>query len=156
MNYKEHLPGRLLFAFLFAVGSMVFTNQATEFYFKNIDKTDYFRVRQPVSIDRQEYSPCEPVLVDLVRTSSVTSRAVSTVELILVNKEGEWYKQTIGGNEFNIDVSQNQIIHIPFNLPCNVQPGQYFLKAVVTYHVRGYEKNYKWESESFNIITLAE
>jgi hypothetical protein len=148
----RNIPSRLLFAAIFAVATMTFVNQATEFYFKNIDKTEYFSVKQPVSIDKNEYLSCEPILVDLVRTSVITTRAVSTVEIILVNDKGEWFKQTIGGSDFNIDKSQGQVIHVRFVLPCDIIPGQYFLKAVVHYEVRGMPKDYVWESESFQVI----
>lgn len=151
---KEQLPMRFISALVFAAASMILVSVGTDYYFRYIDKTEYFTVRQPVAIDKHTYLPCETVLVDLVRTSKVNARAVSTVELILVNDSGEWYKQTVGGDDFNIDQSENQVIHIPFNLPCNMASGQYYLKAVIEYHVRDIPKNYVWESEIFNVITL--
>lgn len=149
---KKETPLRLVYAALFAVSSMIFVNQGADFYFKHIDKTEYFTVKQPVTVDKHEYLAGESILVDLVRTSMVTSRAVSTVELILVNAEGEWYKETIGGGEFNIDKSNGQVIHITFRLPPDIPVGQYFLKAVVNYEFRHIPKNYVWESESFSVV----
>lgn len=149
---REHIPHRIVFAVVFAAASMLFVNQGSNFYLKYVDKTEYFTVRQPVTIDKHEYKPCDQILVDLVRTSSITSRAVSTVELILVNDKGEWTKQTVGGNDFIIDKSENQILHVNFNLPCTIKSGKYYLKAVVNYKVHEIEKNYIWESESFSVV----
>lgn len=156
MNNQHKIPQRVILGLVFATLSMVFVNQGSEFYLKNLDKTEYFTVRQPVAVDKHNYQPCESVLVDLVRNSTITTRAVATVELILINENGEMFKKTIGGNEFNIDKSVDQVVHTSFSLPCNVKPGKYFLKAVVNYSVKGIEKNYVWQSSGFDISTQTE
>ena len=143
---------RLLFAFVFFVLSLIFVNEGSAFYLKYIDKTEYFSVKQPVAVDKNEYEACSPILVDLVRTSTITTRAVSTVELILSNDKGEWLKKTIGGGDFNIDDSSAQIIRIQFLLPCDIASGKYFLKAIVHYEIREINRNYVWESEIFQVV----
>lgn len=154
MKNTEHLAYRIVYAAIFATAFMVISNQATDFYFKNIDKTEYFKVAQPVTIDKNEVLPCDKITVHLVRTSAITARAVSTVELILVNDNGEWFKQTVGGGDFNIDKSENQVIKLNFVIPCGIPTGKYHLKTVVEYAVRGIPKTCVWQSEEFKVMAL--
>ena len=151
---NRQLTKRIILSLIFAASSMIITNQGTDFYLKNLDKTQYFTVSQPVQVENETYKPGESIKIDIVRNSSVTSRAVATVELILTNENGEKYKKTIGGNEFNINKSVNEIICINFKLPSDVVPGEYYLEAIVNYKVKGIEKNYIWKSEEFKIIAL--
>jgi len=144
-------PSRLLYSMVGAILFLFIGWVVPDIYYKNFDKREYLTIEQPVLIDKHTYTACEVLTATIKRTSYIRGNAHAVVEIILVNADGNWVKNTLSSQDFNIDVSTGQIIYVQFVLPCDLADGSYFLKAVISYKFKDIPKTYSWVSDSFVI-----
>lgn len=147
---KDKVLNSLAFAVIFVAVSYLF-NHIPEFYYKYVDKTEYYSVVSPVPTDKKTYRECETVVAELHRTSLVDTSAVNTRELVLqIDNNGSI--EEVYRTDVKLAINKGSgVIYIPLELPCVIKPGKYQWQSVVTYDVRGIEKNHYWTTEWFTV-----
>lgn len=109
----------------------------------------FYDVKQPVSIDKQIYKACDPIKLELERSSRVDVQAESLLELTLIYEGGE---QDIAQRKKNINLSSgNTKIATEWKIPCNAPDGEYFISGIIHFKVQNAEKNYRFTTTNFNV-----
>ena len=153
MDYlnTDHLPNRLMFALFMAVLSMVLVKVTGDVYFRYFDKTVYYSIEQPISVDKKFYNPCDVTKATIKRVSMIDTTGSSVVDLILMNADNQQEKIANLNRTMAIPKGTRTIV-VDWPLPCNIPEGRYFWQAVVKYSVRGIEKSYGYLTETFNVV----
>ncbi len=158
MNYlnKEHLPMRIIwacfFAFMFTMIGLTFP----EFYFKYLDRTEYYTIEQPISVDKITYTPCEKTILTIKRNSLVNTVANSAIDLNLVKADGKVVRILDAHITVESSIAKgSKIIDVAFTLPCDLDNGTYFWQGTIVYRVRKQEKFYPFITENFQVARVA-
>lgn len=149
-------PTRLLYALIFATLFIVLGYFTPRFYEQYIDQTNYYTIKQPATVDQESYKQCDKIAVTAVRTSSFNMSVHSTVQLFLVNTNGQIYKGVVvyDGNVI-VGISKDVVIHLIYTVPCDIRDGQYYIKGIIVYPLPLIEKtrSYIWVTNSFTIAS---
>ena len=149
--HKDRFIFAGIFAFAFAIVGWIVPNT----YYKYFDKTVYYSVVQPVSINKTVYKPCEETILTTTRTSLIDTNILFTRYLRLVRVEDNAQivideainKSEIGVKKGIMTVSR------ALKLPCNLIDGNYFWQAVAVYQYKGNQKTYTYVTENFSVRT---
>lgn len=149
----QHLPMRTFSALLFAIIFGLLGWAIPETYFRYFDKTEYYTVEQPVSVDQTIYQPCDDTVITLVRTALVDTIGEFEVDLRLID---------VDGVQFNVNQAHitrvasiaggKSVVRASYPLPCNLPDGVYFWQATIRYHVNGIEKQYVYVTQTFQVL----
>lgn len=145
-------PYRFASAFIFAIIFLVIGELVPNIYFRYLDRTVYYSVTQPVSVDKNVYKPCGTTILTTKRTSMIDTTAAFYRDLRLVRSDGAQLK--VSNTETNtqgIVRSGSQLVSIGIKLPCNLQDGQYFWNVLMTYNYQGNPKTYGYITETFRV-----
>jgi len=145
---------RLVYVLLFATLFVVLGYIIPQIYFKYFDRTLYYSVQQPASVDREVYKPCDKLVVTIVRTSLINVSAHATVQIYLVNVEGKIIKHNpLFDGSVLIEITNKAVVYLSYIVPCDLIDGKYYLKAIVDYTVpsTNIRKNYIWVTDSFTV-----
>lgn len=132
------------FAFMFAgVGYFV-----PEIYFRYVDKTEYYFIQNPIVVENTIVRPCEKITVEINRKSLIATNAVSVRELVLI-------KDNVEVARFTTDIAINlndSKVHAQWLIPCDVEPGTYMFRGVVSYPFRGQNKTTEFYTTNFEVV----
>lgn len=142
---------RIFFALLFGAVFMIIGIYAPKIWLTYFDKTDYYRVQQPVETDKHEYKSCERLVINLVRTSSISDNAHSTVQLFSASNSGTLKFIPLFNGNIIVEKSNEQVFYLNYELPCNLPAGKYYIKAAIKYRIQGVDRNYFWSTRAFDV-----
>lgn len=147
LHFISHIKANFITIVLFTVGAVLIGQGLPNLYFRYIDKTVYYKIENPVYVEQFDYKPCDDVIFEIKRNSLIDASAVYITELVLVynNTEVKYYNDTVA-----ISVGSDTI-HAKLPLPCNLEKGDYYLRGVVTYKVRGFDKTTPFYSTQFKV-----
>lgn len=151
--FDEHLPKRLLMALVGASFFFLMSVLVPDLYFHYLDHTQYIQITQPVSMDKDQYQPCEKTILTTTLTALIDTPVHSITQLVLI-KEGSGVERINGSiHEGTIPVRQlgPHLISGSMNLPCNVSPGNYLWQGVATYQIHGYDRNISFTTSTFRV-----
>lgn len=149
---RSELPARLFFmlmgAFMFSViGAIV-----PGFYYRYLDRTDYYTVEQPVSVDKEVYAPCEETILIAKRNSLIDTSADFSTDLTLVSEDGSEFKVPNGHINTEASVRRGEVVmKVAYKLPCDIVDGRYFWQSTMNYKIRGIDKTYIYITEVFEV-----
>jgi len=146
-DWLDRLGGRFLSILVFASAFAVLGFIIPRIYFATFDKTTYYFIKSPISVDDKLYKPCESVVVHLYRESLVDTTAVGVKELVLVKRNEEVVREK---NDLAITIGKENI-DVKWPLPCTLEDGEYYFRGVVTYRVNELEKSTKFSTVNFEV-----
>lgn len=151
MSLKNKFNHRLMYALLFGALFVFVGWVLPEMYFKYFDKTEYYKVTQPVSVDKKIYHPCDDITFDIKREALLDIVASIRFEAVrLIPGDGVQKYPMTQATQASFTKGKGQIL-VTHKLPCEVPDGTYNILASVKYVVRNFEKNYVWSSELFKV-----
>jgi hypothetical protein len=139
-----------------ALGATFFTLVGTilpKAYLQYIDKTEYVRFVDNISLDRKLYAPCDEMKALLKLDSRVASPITTQFRLkriqdgiitIVFERKSTSFVRPTNGIE---------TIAATYKVPCELPNGTYFFTGIITYDVEGIEKNYSFTTEQFRVNT---
>lgn len=151
---NDHLPERLLFAFLFGCLVMAFVYTTKDIYHRFFDTTEYISIDSPVSVDKAYYKPCDAVKISAGLESRIDVEAAVLTELLLVKENNNDYERVDGSQviqAFPFRKADHHVASTTLKLPCDLLEGQYYWKGNVTYSVQGYEHTESFLSQIFHV-----
>lgn len=113
--------------------------------------TDYYKLTQPISIDRKVYNKCDTINLTTTREATSDLRLAITHQLIRVEKNGTLTKSIILKREGVVPKGRN-IVTFNLTVPCDAPVGLYFWASTVEYEVEGIHKTYFSTTEQFTVI----
>lgn len=123
---------------------------APKMYFEYLDDTIYFDVIEVSIPGEKVFAPCEQVPIELFRVSLVNTSATFIDELVLVNVDSEEeVRRYTGETAIN---EGTKTIAITYNLPCEVDEGNYIIRSITEYEIRGVSKQTAWTSPVFEVV----
>lgn len=166
VNYfDEHLPKRVVHAFLFSVMFMIIGRSVPDFYYRFIDKTNYITFSQPISFNRKTIHKCDTIISTTRVYSKLDLNIILHTKIIRIYKDGKLqgiYEYPQSKTFIRKTIKDGVVYVIPFSLPCKAKykngdpialtPGIYFLEAIVNYEVYGYQKTYGLITDQITII----
>jgi hypothetical protein len=132
-----------------------------QIYYQYLDKTQYYSLSQPVSVDKPVYEPCDsvniiakrvalaPLVVDidnsliLVETATDSSKLLRVYEL--PRRENLVIQETDGA-----------IVSAELVLPCTLVDGTYFWQGAVEYEHNGKATTYIYATDQFEVKNASE
>lgn len=149
---SEHLPGRLLWAIVFATLFITIGKAVPDTYFRYFDKTQYLKITQPITMDKIVYKPCDTTTLTTQIEALVDVNVKSLTQLVLIH-EGDGVEKTtiIIAGEMPIKAMGPHIISGELPLPCDLKDGRYFWQGNATYLVRGIEKVTSFITVGFDV-----
>lgn len=145
----KHLKDSVCDILLFAAAFMVLGYFIPQFYYQYLDKTQYFVIDNPMIVGGTDFYACDTVTVEVHRKTMYAMQAVSVSELVLFsgNVEVARYKKDLSIN------ADSSVTSTTWDLPCNIKPGTYFFRGVVSYKFRGIDKNTEFYTTQFDVIS---
>lgn len=147
-RFQEQLYVIALFAFIFSSVSFGI-NQLTDYYYKHLDKTQYYSVLSPAKTVSKSYRACEGVEVVISRNALVDMRAKSLIHLTMRNK----IDKRIMSVQKEIVISAGKSSYIAtFKLPCDLKAGEYYFEVNVEYMIGEITKNTNYKTTLFYVL----
>lgn len=149
---------KLRFTLLFCIGfasAMLLANNLPTFYYTYVDISDYYTLKQPVSVEQDTIEQCGSVTLSFDRKASEKLSVNSIGNLVIVNSNLSITKLPYPQATFVINKG-NQIIQSKSIIPCDSPLGEARIEGVITYSIHGATRNYFWKSESFTIMKKTE
>lgn len=151
--FDKHFTKRIWFALIFAFHFIVIGWLIPNFYFHYLDKTDYYTVVQPVSVDQKWYKPCDDVVLTTIRTSVLDFSGNVQTNLLL--KQGNNVIFRVPDVNFNRRVSVKKGVKVAvafsYPLPCSLADGVYYWQVTLDYKVKGFDREYIAVSDTFQV-----
>lgn len=142
--HYHRIANALIFAFLF-----IFTGWAIpQIFFSYFDTTNYYEVLLPVRTDALKYNTCDTAKLYITRNSKIDAKARVILELVDIYENTEVTSET---RPLSIEKGRQTITAL-FKLPCDLQGGTYYIRGLVTYEVRGVDKNTKIYTTNFTVL----
>lgn len=149
LHFKTSMGTILLSAILFTMAGYIIPH----IYFEFFDKTDYYKIKNPVEVDLRDYEPCQSVKVYMIRESLLTGQGRSIINLNLIKKDDR------GGNE-RVDTQINTIsfteasglVILNWKIACDATPGEYFFEGTMAYKIREFEKYSAFKTINFTVV----
>lgn len=111
----------------------------------------YYSIVSPATTNKRQYRAGEFMTLEADRTSGVTVHADSVQELVLISASGE--KTEMFHDTHHIPLLEGETdVAMRIQIPADIEPGIYFWHGVIFFEVRGVEKNYPWNSITFEVI----
>jgi len=151
-NYSKHLPQRILLSMVFAIAFAVVGKFIPEIYFRYFDRTVYYFIEQPISVDKTVYKPCEITRVTINSVALVDITGWSVVDLVLIRADNKLEKVAAIQRVSAIPKGERTLI-VDWPLPCDISDGIYYWQAVIKYDVRGIQKTYSYLTDTFMVIS---
>lgn len=148
--FDQHLPSRLLMGMLFSAIFTALGYFIPNFYYRYVDKTQYYTIEQPISTDKKIYKPCEVVKATIKRTALIDTTGSSVIDLLLIRQDNITEKVMNLNRTMAIPKGSRTLV-VNWDLPCELVDGTYYWQAVVKFYVRGVEKNYSYFSDTFAV-----
>lgn len=150
---NEHMQKRVLYAISGAAVFAFLGFTLPYIYFRYFDNTQYYTVVQPIPVDRKYYKPCDNTILTTTRTSAVDTQATFGVDLVLKDKDSNTILK-VPNAHFNTEASVKAgtvTLSVVYKLPCALPDGLYYWQATMKYSVRGFEHQYTYVSDTFNV-----
>ena len=148
-SVKNFLNERLLAIAIFSLAFAVLGQAIPNLYYRYFDFTKYYDVSLPVQTDKAEYNACDDVSLYIQRTSLIDTPADSVMELVLIDgddfNEVDRFNRVVGLNKG----TERTVAH--FKLSCDVKPGKYFFRGIISFDINGVEKHYPIFTSQFNV-----
>lgn len=125
------------------------------FYLLYFDHTVYYKVQQPIPLEKNIYHPGENSVLVWDQTSLVDANAITFNELVLIGEDKTAYIIPVDRFERPIFVGES-MQKIYFALPQNIKPGNYYWHGNLQFNVRGVQKTYAWTSDHFSVESNTE
>lgn len=113
-----------------------------------IPAQSYYSITQPVTVDRKEYNPGEPLDLQMKTRTQVSTEASSVQELLLLGQDGTKIRIFSSSNIIPLLKKEDNIV-VRVLLPEDLSPGTYHMQGVITFELRGVKKSVEWHSVSF-------
>jgi hypothetical protein len=118
-------------------------------YYEYVDQTNYYHIEVPVMTTEKEYKPCDTVIVPVTRKSLVDKNGELRIELIRVENDKNYEVETTKYEVLIEEGTQTRLVQQ--QIPCNEQPGFYFLKGRISFEVHGVERFYEFTTNTFEV-----
>jgi hypothetical protein len=116
-----------------------------------VDPDYYYSIDGPVEIDQAVYRPCDTVRISFNRRSRLAVKA--DLHRILLRQEGEVRLQVNEQIAKDVILDQStEKIAVLYVLPCDLDPGKYYVSRVLFYEVNGDKRSYQYWTPSFEVI----
>lgn len=148
---KHEITNRFLSAMLFATMFVLIGSIIPETYYKYFDHTEYLTVRYPMGTDKDSYKPCEKLVVISTYTALQDINATSHNNWMKINEDGSFTKVLERERDGVFLKAEGQPFSVQLDVPCDLDPGTYFLSGIKTYNILGNEHQYSFVSEPFII-----
>lgn len=136
----------VLVAFLFTyVGSVL-----PDLYYRYVDKTVYISVKQPFSLNKKIFTPCEEVKALIVRTSIIDTQVEGLLELTLVKPASLYIPIPLYQGPFVVNKG-TRTLEYTYKLPCTLPDGEYLIRGIYKYEIKDYHREYALISEYFTV-----
>lgn len=147
MVTSKLVRNRLLNGLVISVIFMLIIPPIDLFYHMYLDNRPYLQVLsyEPTS---EVINSCSDAEFLFSRRAFTNIQANYTEEIVAVETLQEFFR--FSGNSF-IQESNGAII-TSVSIPCDIPPGQYFVRGVITFDFRGIHKIVTYQSEPFTII----
>lgn len=149
-NITGSLKHILLFGAIFAfMGAVI-----PKVYYQYLDNKNYIEYQGNVTFDKKEYRACETQTAQSIFNILIDSPIVVESRLYL-QREEENKNEIIKEYRFESFLKSElepQIHIVKADLPCGLEPGTYFYRGILIYHIRGIKKVSSFASEQFTII----
>lgn len=150
---KNNFSLRILRAIIgFGVG-MGLAYMIPHVYYKYVDNRQYIEYVGNVTLDKKEYEPCETQVAQ--STFKILIDAPIEIESRLyLQKESKNTNEVIKEYRFStfLKAEPEPQVHISrASLPCGLEPGIYFYRGILIYHIKGVERVSPFASEQFTI-----
>ncbi len=149
-----HFRNRLIFACIGAIIFSIVGFNLPYIYLRYFDTKDYIQYVGEVSFNKKVYQPCE----DQVAQTSVKILIDSNIQVnsrmyLTVSSEENIFKII---KEYHFETFLEfqrhiQTFHSTVQLPCDLVPGVYFYRGILTYKIKGVEKMTSFTSEPFTV-----
>lgn len=124
-------------------------------YYHYLDKTEYYSLTQPVSVNQQTYKPCEEVILSAKRIALTDLVVDVSNSLIKIDKDNDdtMIRVYEAPERPNIVVEETtgQPVALVLTLPCNIVDGTYFWQGAVQYELYDSQKTYIYTTDLFKI-----
>ena len=136
---------------IFAAVGVVLGYYMPKVFFEYIDKTQYYTIEIPISVDKRVYKPCDRVTWIIKRNSKIDFEAVSTVELVLIKDNEEVARET---RPLFIEKG-DAIVRTKMTLPCLLDTGEYRYHGIIVFRHNEVTKHLTLKTEPFWITNEA-
>jgi hypothetical protein len=153
-RFKIHLGSQykyiLGFFILFTVMSYALQS-AGKLYYRYIDKTVYYDITNPITVERKQNVVCTYVDAYIHRKVLVPIQAVSVKQLVLMRVDGKKESRGSYTTSFQADVGETtNVAH--WILPCDIPLGTYMFEGIASYRINDVPKTTHFYTENFEII----
>lgn len=145
----------LFFSLLFTLMSIA-ANQFSRVYFVYFDKTKYYEILNPVTVERKQVTLCGYVDAYINRRVLVPIQGTSVKQLTLIRESD---KKSQRMQSYTTDIQANttngvyEVMITHWKLPCGDIPfGTYYFEGTVIYHINDIQKSTRFRTENFEII----
>lgn len=148
----EHFKKSIMHILFFACAFAILGYYIPRCYFTHFDKTVYYRIDNPVEIEKEVYASGDKVTATITREALIDLQAVSIKELALVNSNKE-----VAHEKTDLAINAGkEVVNTVWCLPQNLEDGIYYFRGVISYSIRGIEKTTTFYSEEFEVKNLKE
>ena len=149
----SNLRQRLFYSFVFSVGFVIIGTLVPHLVYEIKSPESFYFVEQPLALDKQEYQPCDKMLISTIRTNNISLSGDFTRQLYMI-EEGDGFRlvgDSVKRTERIVPRGENQKVTIEYNLPCNIPSGVYQWQILLEFEVKGSKKEYLMITESFRV-----
>lgn len=148
LYFKNRFAEQYLYILLFGTIFLVVGYYAPKVF---ATFTDYYRLTQPISIDRKLYNKCDTINLTTTREATADLEITIVHQLIKVEKN-EHLTKGITLKRDGVVPKGSHIVTFNLPVPCDAAPGVYFWASTVGYEVEGIRKTYLTTTEQFTVI----
>jgi hypothetical protein len=160
IHFKNRLEEQIVFILLFVAVFISIGIFLPYTYYHYFDKTEYYKIFNPIKIEQKVYSPCaieadKYVDAYLHRIALVPLQTTAIAELTLLRADGARDEVARFTKNLAADIGEQTII-IHLDLPCTVNnkkisSGKYIYQGTVSYIIRDILKVTQFMSEEFTV-----
>lgn len=156
LNYLKKEIDRVFYVVFFACAFSVLGYFIPEIYYHHIDRNTYFEIRQPVSVEYEQYRRGDPITFIINRRSDFDMNLTLSSEIVHVN--GDFTVHQLEDHESpryiaaeSTDGKYQMFKSSSYTIPCDAMGGRNLIRVVAEYEVRGVPKNYAFLTEIFEV-----
>lgn len=121
-------------------------------YYRYYDKTKYYDITNPVTVERKQVVECSFVDAYIHRKVLVPIQGTSVKQLTLIRQDnGKSERIRSFTTDIQADVGEATMI-AHWELPCGIPKGYYYFEGTVTYKVNDITKYTHFTTETFQIV----
>lgn len=151
-----HVQFKYIVGFFILFTMMSWSLQAlSNYYYRYYDKTKYYDITNPVTVERKQVVECSFVDAYIHRKVLVPIQGTSVKQLTLIREnDGKSERIQSFTTDIQADVGEATMI-AHWALPCGIPVGTYYFEGTVAYKVNDYTKYTHFITETFQVMSTA-